>query len=96
MNDLICTVKEDNIRKVKKLIDEGVDINSVDESGYSSLMYAVKNKNEEIVKLLLKNGAKLDIIANDGMGAVTLAQTCPSVSIFFLIVDALHGIDCDS
>ena len=45
--------------EVKGLIDEGVDVDSSDWSGQTSLMYAARNGHVEIVRLLLDNGANI-------------------------------------
>jgi ankyrin repeat protein len=43
------------------LIAKGVDVNAQDGSKYNALMYAVTAGNNEVVKILLENGAKLNM-----------------------------------
>jgi ankyrin repeat protein len=45
-----------------ELIEKGANINAVDEEylGYTGLMYAIENKDKELVKYLLENGADVN------------------------------------
>ena len=38
---------EDNVRKVRRMISEGVDVNSVQEHGYTGLMVALLRNNTD-------------------------------------------------
>lgn len=51
----------------QKLIQLGADVNAQDERGYTPLMYASNNK--EIIRILLNNGADVDIVNNEGRKA---------------------------
>ncbi|KAJ3433094.1 ankyrin repeat family protein [Anaeramoeba flamelloides] len=42
----------------KLLLSYGLDINFEDETGMTPIMYAIENENENVIKFLLKNGAK--------------------------------------
>ena len=58
---------------VKQIIDNGADVNSIDDDGQTPLMYAVDNWSDdaaEIVKILLENGA--DVNARDKFGDTAL------------------------
>jgi len=61
-NQSIDTLQEAVIRGnlvlVKKLISEGIDINLVDEKGWTALDYAKKRNRKEIKSYLLENGAR--------------------------------------
>jgi len=52
---------EENKQIIQKLIDKGSDINYTDHSGKSALFYAVDNDLLDIVKLLIKNGADVNM-----------------------------------
>jgi len=51
---------------VKYFIDKGANINKKNNDGNTPLHIALKQKNMEIIGILLKNKAKLDIPNNDG------------------------------
>ena len=54
---LMNSVKNYNITKI--LIESGADVNAKDINGYSVLAYAIVRGNKNVVKLLIKNGAKI-------------------------------------
>ena len=51
---------------VKRLLEKGSNVNSIDNSGRSPLVYAIDHKYTSIVKLLIKNGANIYIKSKDG------------------------------
>lgn len=51
----------DSTTYVKKLIKAGADINLVDEDGTSPLLIAIMSCNEEIAKILVDNGAYINL-----------------------------------
>ena len=71
---LIQVVKDNNIEKVKELIESGVDINFQDEDKKTALMYAVFFRYKYIVGLLIEKGADLDIQDDYGNTAYDLAK----------------------
>lgn len=68
----ISIVKGD-VETVKKLIDLGQDVNKTS-NGLTPAMYAAKYNRLEILKLLVENGAKLDLKSNKGMTAEKYAE----------------------
>ncbi len=70
---------------LKKLIENGVDINATDSSGKTPLFYAA---NKEIAEFILANGGKTDVIDNDGN---TLLHTTSDIET--LKVYSKLGID---
>ena len=44
---IVCSASNNNVREVRRMISEGVDINLVDSSGYTGLMWAMMNGNTE-------------------------------------------------
>lgn len=59
-DDLLKAVNADDISRIKDLINEGLDVNGMNERGWSALMIAASKGNMEILKLLIENGAALD------------------------------------
>ena len=63
---------------VQTLIDKGADVDEAPESGraegYTCLMMAARNKQPDLVKLLVKNGADVNKVAKDGKTALSIAE----------------------
>ena len=59
---------------VRWLLDEGADVNTADPDGNTALMVAVKRKDEERIKMLMRRGASADKKNKDGMSARRLAE----------------------
>lgn len=72
LQDLITAVLAGKTELVRRLVEEGVNINDKDGKGGTPLMYAAFNYQEDasILKLLLKHGA--DVNARDRIGATAL------------------------
>lgn len=72
-NQFLEAVGTDNIVLVKKLIEEGADVNIKDNDGESPLHLA---KSLEITNLLIEKGAKIDVIDNSGTTPLQLFCYC--------------------
>lgn len=55
---LVAAAKEERISVVRKLIENGADINAVNKDGKTALMIAKEQKNDDLVDYLIENGAK--------------------------------------
>lgn len=53
-------VKNNEINVVKELLRSGIDINTIGLDGYTPLMIAVTNRDNEMIKLLLGAGANFN------------------------------------
>lgn len=62
-------IEENNIDKVKKLIQEGIDVNEKNISDFTPLFAA---ENIEIAKILIENGADVNLKGRSGMIPLTL------------------------
>ncbi len=51
--------------EIKQLIEEGKDINTYDENGYTYLMKAVETGNIDLVNIVLESGANVNAISKD-------------------------------
>lgn len=59
---------------VQFLINQGLDVNAIDSYGYTPLIYAVRQRNVEGMRLLLKNGAStlINHQPEDGVSALKM------------------------
>ena len=71
---LLDASKNGYIEIVKRLLENGADVNHQDGYGLTALMYASKNGHIEVVRLLLENGAKVDIQSTRGRTALMYAS----------------------
>ena len=56
----------DSLETIQILIDAGIHIDGQNEKGFSIVHVAVSNKNKDLLILLIKNGAKLNIVDYSG------------------------------
>ena len=70
-----------NRYEVQKLIDQGVDLDSVKYEGFPILYHAVKNGYSSIVKMLLNAGASSDFRTPDSRGLLNAAAEKSHLSI---------------
>ncbi|XP_054787958.1 uncharacterized protein LOC129293867 isoform X1 [Prosopis cineraria] len=74
VNPLHCATRHRNIDFVQKLIKEGYDVNSFDDSGYTPLMLAARRRHGAMCELLISHGAKCDIQNERHETALSLAR----------------------
>jgi hypothetical protein len=79
---------------MKKIISYGANVNKVDSTGMTSLMYAIRNGTDESVKILLDNGANVNIKNNNGSTALLFAFICNKNLAASMILDRVD-IDVD-
>ena len=73
---LLWAAEQNNLEAVKALVKKTKNINTVDSiKGMTTLMWAVYNEhdNPQIIKVLLDNGALVNIKAKDGSTALSSA-----------------------
>ncbi|MGF1725250.1 ankyrin repeat domain-containing protein [Photobacterium nomapromontoriensis] len=58
------------IKSIQFLLDKGLDVNAIDSYGNTPLIYAVRQRNLEGVRLLLENGAD-KLIEHENLDAVS-------------------------
>jgi len=56
----------DSLECARMLIDNGLDLNCLDESGNTPIAVAVQSNSLEVLRLLIFEGAKLDILTTEG------------------------------
>jgi len=79
VNDAFWTVfmraaASGDLETVRRLVDEGVEINGQSPNGTTALMAAVKNGRAEIACELVELGADLSICDQEGLNAISWAQ----------------------
>lgn len=79
-------------KKLKKLLEAGVDVNVRDGLGRTPLMLAVENS-PEVVSLLLAAGADLRAKDDEGMGVIEYAQTRGASAVLALLEASEHASD---
>lgn len=90
--------KKDNKEFIKILLDYGLDITRKDNSGYTALMYAVYNKNIEVIRVLLKklidNASVINSRNSSGETALMIAidEDC-NEAIIKLLLDSNPMLD---
>jgi ankyrin repeat protein len=73
VNPLCISIAKGDIETVKKLIELGANINEKS-NGMTPVMYAAKYNRVDILKLLVENGAKLDVKSEKGLTAEKYAK----------------------
>ena len=72
MEELLEAAKNNDLEKVKFLIDKGADVNAKDYFDMTALMYAVDDY--DITKLLIDSGADVNLIDINGKTALIYAS----------------------
>lgn len=62
------------VQSIQFLIEQGLDVNAIDSYGNTPLIYAVRQRNVEGIRLLLENGADklIEHENNDGVSALRM------------------------
>lgn len=79
--------REGNVEIAKILIENGANVNLVDNEGWSPLMRASLNGNENLVDLLLKNGAKSQLLNSINESALIHATTSKCLGCINKIIE---------
>ncbi len=72
-NELFNAVKVKDTKKVKQLLDQGIDINAQDGRGVSLLLIFICEGEKEQVQILLENGANPNIKDINDMSVIMVA-----------------------
>ncbi|OWZ12532.1 hypothetical protein PHMEG_00014290 [Phytophthora megakarya] len=77
---------------VKLLVDKRADVNAVDKTGCTSLIYAAEIGNLDVVRFLLDNGADVSMCDNDGRTATFVATNQSYTNIPCLLVQHIPHV----
>ena len=80
VNAFCVAISKGDFETVKKMIEFGENVNKTS-NGKTPLMYAARYNRAEIVKLLLNNGAKLDIKDSSGHTASDYAKISKATDV---------------
>lgn len=83
---LMIAVTTNNLRLLKKLIEEKANLELKDKQGMSALLYAARDGNMETAKLLIKAGADVNTANNKGKTALMMAihRLHPEIALYLL------------
>ena len=91
---LIEAATKGELPTVRRLIHEGVDINTLSDAGCSALFTAVENRHLETVHFLLQNGADTNARSYDCPPVLMAALQHSNVEIVQLLLE--HGADANT
>lgn len=89
LNLLFEAVKDNDVVKVRKLINEESDVNARMYNGRTALMIAAENNSAEIAKLLIDASADVDARDNSGRTALEKTASGDSTEVAKLLIDAV-------
>ena len=84
---LFAAVNSNNVDKLKKLLEEDVDINSRDATGRTLLHIAIMSNSTEAAAILIKKGARISAKMIDGRSPVHLAAQYNTPQILRLLIE---------
>jgi uncharacterized protein len=92
MNKWIEFLKNNDYISVKKYIKDGGDVNEANESGESVLAYALRNRCDvDLLMLLVENGADLYDFDDEGVSIFDMSITYNNIEMVEYIIE--QGID---
>ena len=80
--------KQNNLEKVRFLLEHGTNINAKDKYGQTALMNAAHRGQVELVRLLIDNGADLNTTAKYNLSALMLSIIAGHPDVARLLIEA--------
>jgi len=90
---LHCAVQDNDLGRVRELVESGVDPNAFDDIGKTPLHYACKNENFTIAEYLLEHGADVNAHHEASVGNTPLGDVAGSCSVKMAEFLLKHGAD---
>lgn len=84
--EFLDAAKSGDLEKVKALVKKGEDINQVQKSGTSAIMYAVQYVHKDVAAYLIEQGANLDLETSMGGTALSRAAENNDVELMQLLL----------
>ena len=88
--ELVYWASLGDVEQVEQALQEGLDVNSADEEGYSALHAAAENDHLEVVKLLVSKGA--DIAHRSPNTALELAEMAGNKEVVAYLKSLAGGV----
>lgn len=93
-DDLLSAAQNDHTDLVLEMIEEGVDVNAKQGSGWTALQHACNHGNLEVVKALLDKGAEINHRnIPTGRAAIHYAAACEEDAVLRLLIE--RGADIE-
>jgi len=90
-NALIGAVIDGKVDEVKRLVNEGAQVDVVDCDGWTPLHFAAKQGHGVVAEMLLDTGAKVDAAGKDGWQPLHLAAYNDNMDVVDVLLG--HGAD---
>lgn len=92
MNKWIELLKNDDFLSVKKYIKDGADVNDANETGESVLAYALRNRCDmDLLMLLIDNGSDIFDFDDEGVSIFDMSITYNNIEMVEYLID--KGVD---
>ena len=85
---LVAAARTSDVAEVRRLIEQGVDVNQAEPDGATALHWASHQNDPEIVKLLLDAGAAVAVVNRYGVQPLSLAAENGNAVILELLLEA--------
>jgi ankyrin repeat protein len=85
---LIAAVKRQDVEAVKRLLDDGVEVDARQPDGATALHWAVYREDLETVEVLLRAGASVDVVNRMGAAPLWLAAANGDAAAIARLLDA--------
>jgi ankyrin repeat protein len=91
--EFFTAVRENDLDKVRFLLEEGVDVNLKDEAEFTALWLAILYNNRNMAKLLLDEGADANLRIDDRTPLMCVSEM-GYTDIAKLLLDSANVINC--
>lgn len=73
--NIYLAASDNDVASVTQFLDSGVDVNGLDENGYSTLHAASSYNHFELLKFLVSRGGNVNLMDNEGDTPIYVAET---------------------
>src|SRR5436190_6838814 len=95
-NELIAAASDGDVTAVRRLLDEGAEVEAGDNAGWTSIIQAARSGHNEVVRLLLEHGANPNVVehGNQDMTPLHWAATSNNIDCVKTLLE--HGADLNA